>query len=214
MTNQLTQGQEVLEELADIYEADFGANPPDFRADVAPGTVLSESVFEDGHRVQALKGHSNVRLGGKELPERMAVYDTRTGALSMVPTGQIQYQLNKRRQDGSRVYSMRMPQGIVPPTPIEDTCRICFVNRGNRHRDFYSEDQLLNHYMSFHEREWGAMEREKEREQRREDANRLERLIIGLVSALVPNAAQSLPEEVRDQISDLQAKAAPQKKGK
>lgn len=182
----------------------------DYRANVPEGTLLGE-VEHEGGLFRFEKRDSLVRAGARKLPERTAVYDTRSGAMSMVATGQLRYQLAKTRQDGSRVYSLTMPQGIVPPMPIEDTCKICYVNRGNRHRNFYSEYDLLNHYQAFHTNEWNAMERDRDIKERREQGDRLERLILGLSTALNPGIASQLPADVREQIEGLQSTA---RKGK
>lgn len=206
MTNQAQDDIEA--EIADFLgETTMTGGEADWRANVPAGTVLAEGTIQ-GAPVQFLKGSSGVHARGIALPERTRVYDTLTGNISMVPTAQLRYQLGKRRPDGSRVYSRTLPEGIVQPVPIAETCKICFVNRGNRHRNFYSEDQLMNHMLAFHANEWAAMERQREIDSRREDANRLERLMITMMTAMAPDAAKKLPKEVRDQIADLQAKAA------
>lgn len=205
MTNQTADDIEA--EIADFLgETTMTGGEADWRANVAPGTVIAEGQVQ-GATMQMIKGGSGVHARGIPLPERTQVFDTRTGVPSMVPTAQLRYQLGKRRQDGSRVYSRTLPEGVEPPTPIKDTCKICYVNRGNKHRNFYSEDQLLNHMTAFHSLEWAAMERSREIESRREEANRLERLMITMMTAMNPDAAKKLPKEVRDQIADLQQKA-------
>lgn len=196
---------DIREELADMLEAQAG--DINFRSDVPAGTVLGEAEV-DGQKIQFTQGDSMVRMNGRSLPARTRVYDTRTGITSMVPTAQLTYQLGKRRPDGSRVYSLRLPEGIVKPTPIEDTCQICYVNRGNKHRNFYSENALLTHYQMFHTLEWNAMERDRDIKERREDANRLERLITGLVTALRPDVTANITPEVKEQIAQLQDVAA------
>ncbi len=205
MTNQTADDIEA--EIADFLgETTMTGGEADWRQNVPPGTVIAEGQVQ-GATMQMIKGGSGVHVRGIPLPERTMVYDTRTGVTSMVPTAQLRYQLGKRRQDGSRVYSRTLPEGIEQPKPIADTCKICYINRGNRHRNFYSDDQLMNHMISFHSLEWAAMERNREIESRREDANRLERLMVTMMTALNPDAAKKLPKEVRDQIADLQQKA-------
>lgn len=208
MTNEaLDLESELADLLGETTTTNNGGMPDlDFRQNVPTGTVLGSTSVEGGV-IQITKGDSMVRLNGRSLPERTKVYDTRTGVPSMVPTAQLRYQLGKRRQDGTKVYALRLPEGIEQPVPIKDTCKICYVNRGNRHRNFYSEDQLMNHMVSFHSLEWAAMERQREIDSRREDGNRLERLMITMMTAMNPEAAKKLPKEVRDQIADLQQKA-------
>jgi hypothetical protein len=205
----MNQTQDDIEaEIADFLgETTLTGGEADWRADVPPGTVLAQGTIE-GAPVQMIKGGSGVHARGVPLPERTKVYDTRTGISSMVPTAQLRYQLGKRRPDGSRVYSRTLPEGIEQPVPIKDTCKICYINRGNRHRNFFSEDQLINHMLAFHGNEWAAMERNREIESRREDANRMERLMITMLQAMNPDAAKKLPKEVRDQISEMQQKVA------
>lgn len=206
MTNQTADDIEA--EIADFLgETTITGNDANWRADVAPGTVLAQGSIE-GAQVQFIKGNSGVHARGVPLPERTRVYDTKNGNVSMVPTAQLRYQLGKRRPDGTRVYSRTLPEGIEQPVPIKETCRICYINRGNLHRNFFSEDQLMNHMLAFHPNEWNAMERQREIDARREDANRLERLIMMMMSATNPEAAKKLPKEVRDQITEMQQKVA------
>ena len=180
----------------------------DYRANAPAGTILGEGNVS-GAIFRAVKGRSMVHNGKQELPNRWPVYNTRTGDISMVPTATLRYQLGKRfKDDGTRVYALKLPEGIVPKTPIAATCQICFVNRGNKHRNFYSEYDLLTHMQMFHTLEWNAMERDRDIKQRREESNRMERLILGLVTALRPDIAKDLPEEVKQQITDLQDMAA------
>jgi hypothetical protein len=195
-------------ELQDAFTSFEGV---DYRSNAPAGTVLGEGNV-DGAIFRAIKGNSMVRNGKQELPNRWPVYNTRTGALSMVPTATLRYQLSKRnKDDGSRVYALKVPEGIVPPTPIADTCKICYINRGNKHRNFYSEYDLLSHMQLFHTLEWNAMERDRDIAQRREDSNRMERLIMTLATSLRPDIVKDLPEEVKTQITELQASA---RKGK
>lgn len=190
-------------ELQDAFTSFEGV---DYRANVPAGTILGEGNI-DGAVFRAIKGSSMVRNGRQELPNRWPVYNTRTGALSMVPTATLRYQLSKRhKDDGTRVYALKVPEGIVPPTPIEDTCQICYRNRGNKHRNFYSEYDLLTHMQLFHTLEWNAMERDRDIRERREDANRMERLILMLTTSVNPGIAKDLPPEVREQIAEMQGK--------
>ena len=156
MTTDITAAQELQEELANMYERAAGPiSAADFHTEQPKGTVLAEAELQYGSKIQITQGDTLVSLNGVPLPGRTRVYDTISGVTSDVPTAQLAYQLSKRRQDGSRVYSLRLPPGIVMPTPIEDTCQICYKARGNKHRNFYSEEQLINHMQAFHERGWG-----------------------------------------------------------
>lgn len=185
----------------------------DYRANVAPGTVLGKADWGQGSHAEVLKGSTLVGNPAApqmvNAPSRIVVYDTRTGMPSKIPYAQRRYHLNKRRIDGSRVFSLTLPADILQPTPIDDTCKICQEARRRNgittKRNFYTEFDLLNHYQLFHEREWNAMERDRDMRQRREDATRMERLILALATALAPNTADKLPPEVREQIASLQA---------
>jgi hypothetical protein len=209
MVNQITPDidgppvdHEVMQEIQGLY----GSLEADYRSNAPEGSVLAESEIQGGiFRVK--QGSSLAKNAGKSLPSRTVVYDTRTGLESRVPTRSLYYQLGKRRNDGSRVYSLTRPEGIPERVPIEDTCRICLPKRNNVKRNFYSEQDLLDHYVNMHEREWNGMERTREIESRREDANRMERLIMGLTSALRPDITANLPEDVKEQIAELQEKA-------
>lgn len=195
-----TSIDEELQHLEEQLDADY-------RRNVAPGTVLGRTNI-DGADFRELKGQTLVGTPNAPLvvnaPGRIVVYDTRTGMASKVPYAQRAYHLSKRRKDGSRVYSLTMPEGIIPPTPIDDTCNICMIRRNGVKRNFYSDFDLLTHYQLFHTLEWNSMERDRDIKERREDANRMERLIMTLVSAVRPDMAAMLPDDVKEQIANLQ----------
>ena len=181
----------------------FADSQPNFRANVPEGTLVGSTEVEGG-QFNWRKPNSLVRIGNKSLPERMQVYDTRTGQPSMIPTGAATYHLNKRRPDGTRVFSRNLPEGVVEPQPIADTCKICYVKRGNLHRNFYTEYDLIAHYQAFHTLEWTAMERERDMQERRDSSSRMERLILSLLGR---DQKLDLPADVANQISDLQKEA-------
>lgn len=190
----------IQEEIASLYGGLGGA---DYRADVPEGTVLAETYLE-GQPFRAIKGKPFTR-NGVPVPSRTTVYDTRTGMPSRVPTKTLYYQLAKtRKEDGSRVYSTRPPVGVTPPTPIADTCQICYRNRGNKHRNFYSEFDLLTHMQLFHTLEWNAMERDRDIRERRAEAGRMEQLVSALIGLVQGNPVAGLSDEVKTQITDLQ----------
>ena len=210
MVNQITPDidgppvdHEVMQEIQGLY----GSLEADYRSNAPEGTVLAETDIQ-GASFRIMKGSSLAKNAGQSLPSRTLVYDTKTGMESRVPTRSLYYQLGKRRNDGSRVYSLSRPEGIPERTPIDDTCRICLVKRNGVKRNFFSEQDLLDHYVTMHEREWNGMERSREIEARREDSNRLERLILGLSSAMRPDLADKLPDDVKEQIANLQQTAA------
>lgn len=204
---------DIEAEIADFLgETTMTGAEADWRANVPAGTVLAQGMVQ-GAPIQFLKGSSGVHARGVALPERFMAWDTRTGVSSMLPTAQMRQQLAKRRPDGSRVYTRVKPTDIEYPVPIKETCKICYARRKlegapEPHRNFFSEDQLMNHMLSFHANEWAAMERQREIDSRREDANRLERLMITMMTAMNPTAAAKLPKEVRDQIAEMQTKVA------
>lgn len=191
--------QDVMAEIQDMY------GQADYRANVPAGTVLAEHNVQ-GSIFREKKGSSLAVHNGVPLPERTKVYDTRTGLDSLVPTRSLYYQLGKRRFDGSRVYSLQYPEDVPVRTPIKDTCQICLPRRNGVWRNFYTEQDLFDHMLAMHEREWNAMERQRETDARREDATRMERLITTISQAMRPDI--KLDPEVKEQIAEMQAKVA------
>ena len=72
-----------------------------------------------------------------------------------VPLTALTYHLTKTDRDGNRVFFDHPPEGVVPPTPIDQTCDIC-VSKGVR-KTFYSEYDYVGHMDSFHPREFAIM---------------------------------------------------------
>ena|SRR3990167_351512 len=117
-------------------------------------------VLKDAH--QKTEGYQDVGGGVKlkmaiEAP-RVTVWD-RQGRTSRVPLTALTYHLTKTDRDGNRVFFDHPPEGVVPPTPIDQTCDIC-VSKGVR-KTFYSEYDYVGHMDSFHPREFAIM-RERE----------------------------------------------------
>lgn len=160
MTNQYPGVEQlptdVQEEVADAIEA------LDQKARAAqPGEVVGETEI-GGMIVRRRRQSTMVHFAGQELPERTAVYD-RAGSVSYVPTAQLAYHLGKRDRNGQRVFFSKLPAGIKPKKPIDETCAIC-LERGVR-KTFYSRYDWRGHMDSFHPRELTVM-REENQEQR------------------------------------------------
>ena len=204
MTQQLDEAPVIDHEVLQEIQNHFGSLEADYRANVPEGSVIAQADVQGGV-FNIIKGSSLAKLQGKSMPGRTLVYDTKTGMTSKVPTRSLMYQLGKRRPDGSRVYSLQPPEGVVLPVPIDDTCVYCQKSRNGKKRDFFSEDQLVIHYQLFHTLEWNGMERNRDIHERREDATRMERLITGLATALRPDLTDKLPADVKEQITKLQA---------
>src|SRR3990167_531978 len=121
------------------------------------------------------KPRSLVRLGDKDLPERIPVYNRRDPSdVSMVPTALLGQMLGKRDRDGQAVFVMERPAGPLP-TYIDETCDIC-LRRGVRKRFAAIVDMEL-HMEYMHEREWAIRLRERDRRERQEDRN----VLLGLL---------------------------------
>jgi hypothetical protein len=141
-----------------------------------------EIAYESGG-VRIKKPRSMVNYGGKEIAPRVAVYD-KLGRQSMVPTAALAYHLNKTDHEGNRVFFSKPPEGIEPPTPIDQTCDVC-LPRGVR-KKFYSEFDYIGHMESFHPREFRILE-----ERRKEGGASMMAAILGM-SASERKAVQTL----------------------
>src|SRR3990167_1620961 len=142
---------------------------------------------------------SLVRMGDKDLPERIPVYNRRDPSdVSMVPTALLGQMLGKRDREGQPVFVMERPDGPMP-TYIEETCDIC-LRRGVRKRFAAIVDMEL-HYEYMHEREWAIRLRERDRQERQEDR----RLLLNLLKDRPPATA---PEQFPCVTCNFQAKSA------
>lgn len=183
-----------LDDFLDVQEA--LAEAPDFRANVPAGTELGSQPLGDGSMVRWRKPRSMVSIGGREIPDRVPVYDTRTNDVSYVPTVQIQHHLNKRRPDGSRVFSRRPNPDIAPKTPIEETCLVCLPLRNGVPRPFYTKFDLTAHYELMHPREWRALQEEKQETARHADSSNMSAILQQLVELFGANQVkQALSKE-------------------
>jgi len=111
------------------------------------------------------------------------VYDTQTGNRSVINRNMLPQQLEKRRSNGTYVFSTRKPEGV---TPVKGTLK-CFLheddpNRENHDRmgfvrctksNFISELDRSRHMRTRHPRAHATLENERVREERAEE--RLER---------------------------------------
>lgn len=201
MTNQ------YLEELSQRQGVDYRANVP-------AGTVLGEEQIEPGAKTVYRKSKSLVRAGEQPLPEREPLYDLLRRDVSQVPPTIAQ---KRMRQHPGRFTTIKPADwDDNRPQPIEETCEICLNDpeRIDEHMrlygeverpKYYSMTQLRRHYQLSHEIEWSDIEADRRDKERRDDAGRMERLIVSLVSVLAPSAADKLPPEVRSQIEELQS---------
>ncbi len=211
MTNEL-QNPTFLEQLGEEYGTD-----PDFRADVPVGTEIGHKPLGPGADASWKKSSSKMRVGNKELPDRIPLYDNWTHDRSMVPPTIA----NKRMSEHPGRFFIRKPAGWDErnPVPIDDTCQICARVRiqesgpGTPPKPFYDREQLRMHMRYMHQNEWDAIEQNRRDDERREDQNRMERLVASIAAMVNPGI--KLPSEVAEQITGLQQDATePQRRNR
>ena len=176
----MNQNLESMEDYAVALEELSSSMPatPDFRANVPQGTPLAEaSLGEPGATIQWKKADSGMRLNGKNLPDRIPLYNKQTGDISMVPPTLAQ----QRFMQHPGVYTFRKPDNFPEKTPIDETCDICTRNRNGSKRPFYDIYDLENHMQVLHPREYASKLRTQEQTERREDRE-LQRQLVSAVA--------------------------------
>lgn len=176
MNEQFDQYVTALEEIARSMSAD----EVDFRAPVPAGTPLGVTEIEPGATAMWTKRSSGQRMGSKELPDRVPLYNLKTGDKSMVPPTIATSRIMSRPGE----FSMRAPTDIPPRIPIDETCEVCMISRNGVPRPFYSEYDLEAHKQILHPREWALEERRREEGKRREDRQAQSDLVAAVLEAV------------------------------
>lgn len=188
---------QFIEEMSEVAGVDF-------RADVPPGTELGREEIAPGAQAVFHKSRSGVHAGGHPLPERVDLYDLHTHDHSKVPPTIAQ----KRMMTYPGRYTMKRPATWTDPTPIDDTCMLCTERRaqesGAGPKKFYSEWDLIQHYRLMHTLEWEAIESDRKDKERREEQSTM-RTLVASIAAMV-NKGVDVPQEIREQIADLEAR--------
>lgn len=124
------------QELADLFEGAARAAPGDEIADI------------DGMKVRHSRHKSMVRLGDKELPERITLY-REDGTPRLVATAMVPRLLTKRHAEtGERCFFVKPP--VEPPKAIPETCPYCKRSKQGNPRPFYDIDDLDGHIETLH----------------------------------------------------------------
>lgn len=179
----------------------------DYRANVAPGTVLGEEPIEgsDG-RIVHRKRQSMMRMGGMALPERVMLWNRQTGRGSMVPPTIAEKRIRAGTADfPPSAFTLRDP-GSVKREPIEEHCWICDKRRaeaGNPPRDFYDVIQYEAHMELLHPRAWNTHLRQLQQTERLEDRQAQRDMILEIVKALRPDVLANMDtDEAEEAIAD------------
>ena len=173
-----TNNEPAIEEM--MRDAEMADEPGDMKA----GKVISATA--------------DMTMSTSELQSAgyVYVYDTRTADRSVVNRNMLQQQLEKRREDGSFVFSTRKPEGIEP---IVGKLK-CFLHEDDPNREKYDQMGLIRcvktgflnemdrerHLRFRHPRAYATLENERTREER--DAERLERIAL---TKTIRNMAQT-----------------------
>jgi hypothetical protein len=153
-----TSKEPAVEEM--MRDAEEAAEP----GDIKPGSVINATT--------------DMTMSASELQSAgyVYVYDTRTADRSVVNRNMLQQQLEKRREDGSFVFSTRKPEGIEA---ARGTFK-CLLHVDDPNRERYNQmglivcpkDSLRSQYdvslhMQFrHRREWQTIEGEREEQEK------------------------------------------------
>lgn len=112
------------------------------------------------------------------------IYDTKTGERSLTNRNMLKAQLEKKRDDGSRVFSLRAPKDAKGKTikPIRGKIK-CILHADDPSRAEFdamgfascpkdtipSPFQLRRHMMTRHKVEWATIEEERQRKEKEEE---------------------------------------------
>lgn len=183
--NDLDSYAAALNDVASYVQPD----QVDFRAAVPAGTELGRTELDKGGEAVWRKGASGQRIGNKELPDRVPLWNRITGDKSMVPPTIALSRVSQRPEQ----FTTRDP-GIQGPEPIAESCDVCNMARqkvGNMTpRPFYSEYDLEAHYQILHPREYATREKKRLELVEAKRDERMERLIEMALSARAPLPAE------------------------
>lgn len=173
---------------------------PDHRANVPAGTVLGEEQIEGSDSfVRHRKNRSMIRSGSTDLPERVMLWNLRTGRGAPVPSTVAMKRITQgTKQFPPEVFTLRDP-GLPKPEPIEEHCWVCDNSRakfGEPPRQFYDVIQYEAHMQLLHPREWDSHLRREASSERLEDRREMREMILDIVKALRPDAVVTEEDEV------------------
>jgi hypothetical protein len=148
---QLLDAQQVLANLA-TAESERRYD------DVAHGQAIYEKEVTPGMNVQAKRGQPMVHMGGEALPDRVTIWNRRTGREKRISTTLLMRKLAIKDVDGQPKFVVRKPD-LPPPEFIKEACEVC-IRRGVRKR-FEHKWDYVGHMETFHQREWRIIEEER-----------------------------------------------------
>ena len=166
--------EQFLRELGQVAGVE-----PDFRANVPAGTPLGADQIEPGASVNYTKRKSMMNVGGKELPDRVELYDIARHDVSLVPPTIAQ----KRMTTNPGRFTMVKPADWHDrdPKPIDETCEVCDRDPERVERaKFYSHSELVLHYQLVHTLEWQGIEADRREQERRDDSRQMRELIASI----------------------------------
>ena len=189
--------EQFITELSEVQGVDFRGDG------LAPGAVVYEQTLDNTPGASATwkKAPSKVRMGGVPLPDRVSLYNRQTHDISMVPPTIAQ----KRMSEHPGVYTMRKPDNWdeIAPKPIDESCVVCTKERkkyGAPPKRFYDEMDLEAHYQNFHPREWGRIERERDRMERQAEQGQTNKLIAAIAAIFQQGRGGEVPQEIREAV--------------
>lgn len=178
----------AMEELAMM--AQMG---PDHRANVPAGTVLGEEQIEGSDSfVRHRKNRSMIRSGSTDLPERVMLWNLRTGRGAPVPSTVAMKRITQgTKQFPPDAFTLRDP-GLPTREPIEEHCWVCDADRAKRGeppRDFFDLIQYEAHMQILHPRQWDSYLRREAQTERLEDRQAMREMILEIVRTMRPELA-------------------------
>jgi hypothetical protein len=160
---------------------------------IPAGTVLGESdVYGAIHR--EVMPNSLVRAGKVPLPERFEAWDV-YGNPSMLPTGQMARMLSKPNAEMPTVKAFHTHRKdvtrdnctICPPTkkPYSGSCQWCAERTaGKVDKKFKDQTEQEGHFEYYHPREWAALQRQLDRDERKASLKVQEDLAKAMLQAV------------------------------
>ena len=143
-----------------------------------PGTAVPGTVLEKGNDDTPPSVIRSVSSAGYAY-----IYDTRTGERSVSNRNMLPTQLQKKREDGSRVFTTIPPRDAegTPIVPRRGTIK-CMLHPDDPNREHYDElgfgtcrksnltnrHQLQQHMKPRHQAEWATMEQERQDRERQQ----------------------------------------------
>ena len=195
----------ALEEMASLAQ-----QGPNYRANVPAGTVLgSERIENSDSHVNYTKPRSMIRSGSTDLPERVMLWNLRTGQGRPVPSTVAMKRITQgTKQFPPEAFTLRDP-GLPEREPIEEHCWVCDSDRAKRGeppRNFFDIIQYEAHMQILHPRQWDSHLRREASAERLEDRQAMRDMILEIVRTMKPDAAtgrdvEAVAEEVAATVS-------------